>query len=67
MTWHAFPVAPDEPFLTVQHEQLGPLPLLLPWIGYSTDARLVFLDSCLRFYEVCLKNAKMHVSIDDVV
>ena len=67
MTWHAFPIAPNEPFLTVQHEQLGPLLLLLPWIGYSIDARLAFLDSCLRFYEVCLKNADMHVLINDVV
>ena len=64
MTWHTFPVAPDELFLTVQHEQLGPLSLLLPWIGYSTDARLVFLDSCLRFYVVCLKDANMHVLIN---
>ena len=66
MTSHASLVALDEFFLTIQHEQLGPLPSLLPWIGYSTDARLVFLDLCLRFYEVCLKNANMHVLINDV-
>ena len=66
MTWHAFIIAPNEPFLTIEHEQLRPLPLLLPWIGYSTDAKLAFLDSCLWFYEVCLKNANMYVLINDV-
>ena len=64
MTWYASLIAPDEFFLIVQHKQLGPLPLLLPWIGYSTDVKLVFLDSCLRFYEACLKNANMHVLIN---
>ena len=66
MTWHAFPIAPNEPFLIVQHVQLDSLPLLLPWTEYSTNARLAFLDSCLRFYKACLKNANMHVLINDV-
>ena len=66
MTWHAFLTAPDEPFLTIPHGQLALLPLSLPLIEYSTDAKLVFLDSCLRFYEVCLLSANMHVIINDV-
>ena len=58
MTWHAFLIAPDEPSLTIQHEPLGLLPLLLLLIKISTDTKLVFLDSCLRFYEVCLEKCK---------
>ena len=65
---HAFLIAPNEPFLTIQHEQLDPFSLPLPWIEYSTDVRLIFLDSCLLIF-VCamFKNLKMYVLIDDVV
>ena len=57
----------DEPFLTIQHGQLALLPLPLPLTKYSTDVKLASLDSCLRFYEVGLKNANMHVLINDMV
>ena len=68
MTWHVFPVALDEPSLTIQHEPLSPLPLLLLLIEYSIDAKLVSLDSCLLIF-VCTmsKNLNMYVLIDDVI
>ena len=66
MTWHAFLVAPDEPFLTIQHGQLDLLPLPLPWTEYSTDVRSVFLDSCLLTFVCTMSiNENMHI-LDDV-
>ena len=66
-TWCTFPVVPDDLFPTIQNE-LGLLPLLLPWTVYSIDVRLAFLDSWLLTF-VCTmsKNANMHVLIDDVI
>ena len=63
---HAVLVAPDEPFLTDQHEQLDLLPLLLFWTLYNTDAKLPFSNSWLLTLVCTMSiNANMHV-LDDV-